>query len=103
MLNVVGCPCCDLWREENFDKIKKDLIHFSNLFMIYKWNGIPTVISREHIIELPKETWGHVLKKVRDLYGNQARILWDDSRSKFSARLPEDHWCGVISVPKRLY
>jgi hypothetical protein len=103
LLVVNGCPCCDVWKMEKFDSIKHDLIYFSTKFMIIKWHGNPVVISREHVIELPKETWGYVLKKVRELYGSQARILWDNPRDKYSNRLPDDHWCGRISIPRKFY
>ena len=101
ILSVAGCPICDLWDEENFgnEEFKKKLIHVSDSFIVLKYNGEIVIASRNHIMSVDKGTWGRMLKYVRHEFGFQARILFDDERSKRSVGLPSDHFAGVIRVP----
>ena len=101
ILKVDGCPMCDLWNEKNFadENFKKNIIHIADSFMVLKYHGEIIVVSRNHAIGVDKGTWGRILKYVRHEFGYQARILFDDSRSKYSIGLPEDHWCGVVKIP----
>ena len=96
---VDGCPLCEMIRTKKFTT----KLYYPSLSEIdtktciiidSPLNGKPIIMSSEHIPELDKTKWGHMLYHARHLFGNGIYLVRDK-------RYCPDHFhCYITSYTK---
>jgi len=95
---IKGCELCSIFLEPN-SNIKTKLYYKESEdikeseFVILECNTCktPMVVVRDHVNDISKETWGHILAVVRKEFGRSTRL-------RLERRTIKDHWHAHIEV-----